>query len=438
MMQTVRIEEFGAHVGAPVRVCGWIHNKRSSGKLQFVIVRDGSGYAQAVVSKGAVAPEAWDALLGAGQESSLELEGTVRADARAPGGFEIDVSGVRVLQSVDDYPITPKEHGTDFLMDHRHLWLRSHAPARDRCASATSVVKAIRDYFDDQRLHRWWTRRSSRRPRARAPRRCSRCRLLRRGQGLPDAVRAALQRGDGAGVRQGLLLRADLPRREVEDPPPPDRVLDGGARDGVRGPRRRHGAGRGARLLRRRAGAARRARRSSKALERDVAKLEAVKAPFPRITYDEAVEAAAGEGRRRSQWGGDFGGADETLLAEAYDRPVMVHRYPAAVQGVLLAARPGPSPSAPVGVDVLAPEGYGEIIGGGQRVARPRPAAEARSHEHELPREAFDWYLDLRRFGSVPHAGFGMGVERVVAWICGLEHVRETIAFPRMLYRIYP
>jgi asparaginyl-tRNA synthetase len=431
-MKATRIEDFKAHAGEQVLVRGWLHNKRSSGKLQFLIVRDGSGYAQAVVSKAAVPSETWEALERAGQESSLEMEGRVREDKRAPGGFELDVVRATILQSVHDYPITPKEHGTAFLMEHRHLWLRSqrqHAIARVR----HTVVKAVRDYLDGQgyilvdtpiftpaacegtttlfgvpyfdegtayltqsgQLYNEATAAAHGRvycfgPTFRAEKSKTRRHLTEFWMVEPEIAFAHLD--DAIELAEGLVCYVVEQALETRKP-------------------------------------------ELEALERDTSKLAAVRKPFPRLHYADAMKLLHEKGSD-TPLGSDFGGTDETLIAESYDRPVVVHHFPAAIKAFYMAPDPE-RPEYSLSADVLAPEGYGEIVGGGERLADPELLLK-RIHEHDLPEEAFRWYIDLRRYGSVPHAGFGMGIERVVTWICGIDHLRETIAFPRMLYRIYP
>jgi asparaginyl-tRNA synthetase len=431
-LQTVRIGDFRAHAGEEVRVQGWVHNKRSSGKLQFLIVRDGSGYAQAVVSKAAVPGEVWEAAEKAGQESSLELVGKVREDKRAPGGYEIDVSGLSVVQAVHDYPITPKDHGTAFLMENRHLWLRSqrqHAVIRVRHA----VVKATRDYLDEQGFTLVDTPIFT-------PAACEgtttlfavpyfdegTAYLTQSGQLYNEATAAAhgkvycfgpTFRAEKSKTRRHLtefwMVEPEVAWARLEDAI----VL---AQDLVCAVVARVLETRGEEL---------------KALERDTAKLENVKPPFPRLHYDDAIKLIQSKGST-TQWGSDFGGTDETVIAEAYDRPVVVHRFPASIKAFYMAPDPE-RPELSLSADVLAPEGYGEIVGGGERLADGELLLK-RIHEHQLPEESFRWYLDLRKYGTVPHSGFGMGIERLVTWICGIEHLRETIAFPRMLYRIYP
>jgi asparaginyl-tRNA synthetase len=431
-MNTVRIVDFGAHVGEEVRVQGWLHNKRSSGKLQFLIVRDGSGFAQAVMAKAAVPPEAWAAGEAMGQESSLELRGKVKADARAPGGYEVEVTDLSVVHATHDFPITPKEHGTAFLMEHRHLWLRSqrqHAVIRVRHA----VVKAVRDFLDDSGFTLVDTPIFT-------PAACEgtttlfgvpyfdegTAYLTQSGQLYNEANAAA----HGKVYCFGPTFRAEKSKTRrhltefwmVEPEMAFAHLTDAitVAQDLICSVVQR--------VLETR-------KEELKTLERDVARLERIQAPFPWLHYDDAIKLIQSKGSE-TQWGSDFGGTDETVIAESYDRPVVVHRFPSAIKAFYM--EPDPErPELSLSADILAPEGYGEIVGGGERMSSADHLLR-RIHEHQLPEDAFRWYIDLRRFGSVPHAGFGMGIERVVTWICGLEHLRETIAFPRMLYRIYP
>jgi asparaginyl-tRNA synthetase len=431
-MDAVRIGEFQHHVDEEVVVRGWLHNKRSSGKLRFLTVRDGSGYTQAVVSKKAVPPETWEAVDGAGQESSLELLGRVRQDDRAPGGYEVDVSGVKVLDSVHEYPITPKDHGTAFLMENRHLWLRStrqHAIARVR----HTVIKATRDYLDDQGYILVDTPIFT-------PAACEgtttlfgvpyfdegTAYLTQSGQLYNEATAAA----HGKVYCFGPTFRAEKSKTRrhltefwMVEPEIAFAHLDD-AMDLAEG------------LVCAVVEAALKTRGPElEVLERDRSKLENVKRPFPRLHYDEAIELIRAKGSE-TKWGSDFGGTDETVIGEAHDKPVIVHRFPAATKAFYMAPDPE-RPELSLSADILAPEGYGEIVGGGERLADHEVLLQ-RIKEHDLPEEAFQWYLDLRKYGTFPHAGFGMGIERVITWICGIEHLRETIAFPRMLYRIYP
>jgi asparaginyl-tRNA synthetase len=431
-MNVVRISDFRNHVGQEVRVQGWLHNARSSGKLKFLIVRDGSGFAQAVMAKAAVPEAAWAAADAMGQESSLELTGRVKEDKRAPGGFEVDVTGLSTVQVAHDYPITPKDHGTAFLMENRHLWLRSprqHAVIRIRHA----VVKGVRDYLDDQGFTLVDTPIFT-------PAACEgtttlfgvpyfdegTAYLTQSGQLYNEANAAAhgkvycfgpTFRAEKSKTRRHLtefwMVEPEMAFAHLEDAV---KVAEGLIVSVIE----RVLASRGEEL---------------KVLERDVAKLGNVKSPFPWLHYDDAIKLIQAKGSQ-TPWGSDFGGTDETVIAEAYDRPVVVHRFPTAIKAFYM--EPDPErPELALSADILAPEGYGEIVGGGERMSSAEKLLQ-RIHEHNLPEEAFRWYIDLRKFGSVPHAGFGMGIERLVTWICGLEHLRETIAFPRMLYRIYP
>jgi asparaginyl-tRNA synthetase len=431
-MEAVRIEEFSDHVDEEVLVRGWLHNKRSGGKLRFLIVRDGSGYAQAVVSKEAVPPESWAAIDGAGQESSVEVTGRVRRDERAPGGYEIDVSAVSVLHGVHDYPITPKEHGTAFLLENRHLWLRStrqHAIARVR----HTVIKAIRDYLDEQGYLLVDTPIFT-------PAACEgtttlfgvpyfdegTAYLTQSGQLYNEATAAAhgkvycfgpTFRAEKSKTRRHLtefwMVEPEIAFAHLDD------AID--LAEGL------------VCAVVQRSLAAR--REELRVLERDVSRLENVTRPFPRLHYDDAIALIRSKGSQ-TEWGSDFGGTDETIIAEAHDKPVVVHHFPSQTKAFYMTPDPD-RPELSLSADILAPEGYGEIVGGGERLA-DHDLLLARIRDHGLPEEAFQWYLDLRKYGSFPHAGFGMGIERVVTWICGIEHLRETIAFPRMLYRIYP
>jgi asparaginyl-tRNA synthetase len=428
----VRISDFRNHVGKEIRLQGWLHNKRSSGKLQFLIVRDGSGFAQAVVAKAAVPETAWTVAEAMGQESSLELTGRVKEDKRAPGGFEVDVTGLSAVQIAHDYPITPKEHGTAFLMENRHLWLRSprqHAVIRVRHA----VVKGVRDYLDDQGFTLVDTPIFT-------PAACEgtttlfgvpyfdegTAYLTQSGQLYNEANAAAhgkvycfgpTFRAEKSKTRRHLtefwMVEPEMAFAHLEDAV---KVAEGLIVSVIE------------RVLETR-------KEELKVLERDVAKLGNVKSPFPWLHYDDAIKLIQTKGSE-TQWGSDFGGTDETVIAEAYDRPVVVHRFPTAIKAFYM--EPDPErPELALSADILAPEGYGEIVGGGERMSSAEKLVQ-RIHEHNLPEDAFRWYIDLRKYGSVPHAGFGMGIERLVTWVCGLEHLRETIAFPRMLYRIYP
>jgi asparaginyl-tRNA synthetase len=431
----VTVAEVGRHAGESVEIAGWLYNLRRGGKICFPQVRDGTGVLQCVAVKSELPEELFETLKNLTQESSLILRGKVRAEQRAPGGFELDVESAEIVQRVpesDPYPITPKDHGIDFLMDHRHLWLRSR---RQHAALAVrhEVIRGIRDYFDSHGFILVDTPIFT-------PSACEgtstlfevdyfddeKVYLTQSGQLYSEATCAAF----GKVYCFGPTFRAEKSKTRrhltefwMVEPEMAYATLEDVKRVGeelvvfVIG-----------RVLERR-------REELKALERDTSRLEAVKAPFHRMTYDEAVLKLQAKGSE-IQWGGDFGNADETLLTEDLDRPVMVDRYPASVKAFYFQPA-SDRPEVALGVDFIAPEGYGEIIGGGQRI-HDLDLLLKRLDEHHLPRAAFDWYIDLRKFGSVPHAGFGMGVERFVAWMCGLEHIRETIAFPRMLYRTHP
>jgi len=440
MSTTTTIAEIGKHEGQTVTIRGWLYNLRESGKLLFPQFRDGSGIIQGVVPKNAVPPEVFDAIKTLTQESSVIVEGKVRADKRAHGGYELDVANVQVVQRVPEnspYPITPKEHGTDFLMEHRHLWVRSQRQAAILRVRA-EIIKAARDFFDE----RGFTLTD---PPIITPAACEgtttlfpvdyfeeQAYLTQSGQLYVEATAMALGkvysfgptfRAEKSKTRRHLtefwMVEPEVAYAELDDVM---ELAEGMISFIVK------------RCLEKR-------RVDLQTIGRDISKLEKIEPPFPRISYDDAVKNlqeghAKGALESKFEWGGDLGSPDETYLSAQFDKPVMVHRYPAKVKAFYM--EPDPQrPELALCVDVLAPEGYGEIIGGSQRMASHELLLQ-RIHEHGLPEEAFKWYLDLRKFGSVPHGGFGMGIERAVAWICGLEHVRETIPFPRMLYRLYP
>ena len=434
------IAQIGAHEGQSVTIRGWLYNLRESGKLLFPQFRDGSGVIQGVVPKNAVPPEVFEAIKGLTQESSVIVEGKVRADKRAPGGYELDVSNVEVVQRVpeaDPYPITPKEHGVDFLMEHRHLWLRSQRQASILRVRA-EIIRATRDFFDTNGF-------TLTDPPILTPAACEgtstlfpvdyfeeQAYLTQSGQLYIEATAMALGKVYSFGPTfraEKSKTRSHLTEFWMVEP-----EVAYGTLDDVM----ELAEGLLIFLVKR---CLDRRRPDLETIGRNLAKLEKIDAPFPRITYDEAVtklQAGHAEGKleNKFEWGGDLGSPDETYLSSLYDLPVMVHRYPASVKAFYM--EPDPQrPELALCVDVLAPEGYGEIIGGSQRTASHDLLLQ-RIHEHNLPEEAFKWYLDLRKYGSVPHSGFGMGIERAVAWICGLEHVRETIPFPRMLHRLYP
>jgi asparaginyl-tRNA synthetase len=434
------IAKIGEYEGRSVTLQGWLYNLRESGKLLFPIFRDGSGTIQGIVPKAAVPPDVFDAIKGLTQESSVIVTGKVRADKRAPGGYELDVEGIEIVQRVPEdtpFPISLKEHGPDFLMEHRHLWIRTPRQAAILRIRA-EIIKAARDFFDD----RGFTLTD---PPILTPAACEgtstlfpveyfgdEAYLTQSGQLYIESTALAL----GKVYSFGPTFRAEKSktRRHLTEfwmVEPEVAYCD---LDGIMELAEQFLSFIVERVLTRRA-------IDLKVIQRDITKLETIKAPFPRLSYDEAVamlnEAhAKGLLENPFEYGNDFGSPDETYLSSQFDRPVMVHRYPASVKAFYMEPDPKNSKYA-LCVDVLAPEGYGEIIGGSQRIAS-YDLLKQRIEQHNLPLEAFQWYLDLRRYGSVPHSGFGMGIERAVAWICGLDHVRETIPFARTLNRIYP
>lgn len=430
-MPTMYVADAVQHVGEEVVIRGWLRSRRESGKLHFLIVRDGTGDIQAVVSKKAVGDEQFAISASLTQESSLIATGKLRADPRAPGGYELDVKRIEPIQIADPFPIQPKEHGTGFLMEHRHLWLRSsrqHAILRIR----HEIIRACRNFFDDRGFilvdSPIFT-----------PNACEgtttlfetdyfdeKAYLTQSGQLYSEATAAAFGkvycfgptfRAEKSKTRRHLM-EFWMVEPEVAFAELPDMMAL--AEEFLS-------------FIVQRVVAARRPELA--VLECDITRLERIVLPFPRITYHEAVELLQKKGNPIKA-GDDFGGDEETIISNEFDRPVIVHRYPTSMKAFYMQTDPA-DPSLALCMDVLAPEGYGEIIGGGQRI-HELDKLMTRLREHHLSEDAFRWYADLRRYGSVPHAGFGMGIERAVAWICGLEHVRETIPFPRMLYRLYP
>jgi asparaginyl-tRNA synthetase len=428
------IEHAGSHAGQAVTIQGWLYNMRESGKLLFPIFRDGTGLLQGVVSL-KEQPEVFTALKGLPQESSVVVTGVVRSEPRAPGGFEIGVTGIEIVQRVSDsspYPIQLKEHGVDFLLDRRHLWIRTPRQAailRIRaeaqraarnfmdaqgyaqtdapiftpaaCEGTTTLFEV--NYIDDQKAY-----------------------LTQSGQLYVEALAAALGkvytfgptfRAEKSKTRRHLtefwMLEPEAAYAHLEDM---IQLAEGLVSSVV-------------------LSVAKNRTRELALIERDVTALEKIVPPFPRITYDDAIKVLQKAGNP-AKWGDDFGGDEETIISKEFDRPVVIHRYPTAMKAFYMATDPA-RPELSLSFDMIAPEGYGEIIGGGERLADYDTLVE-RLRAHNLPEESFEWYLDLRRYGSVPHAGFGLGLERTVAWICGTEHIREVIPFPRMLYRVYP
>ena len=430
-MLHVYIADIAQHVGKQVTLKGWLHNQTDKGKLRFLLIRDGTGLIQAVVFQSNVSPEVFAATETLTQETSLILTGKVRQDDRAPGGFEVDATDVQLVHLAEPYPITPKEHGTTFLMENRHLWLRStrqHAILQIR----DEILKACRNFYDERGFVLVDTPIIT-------PAACEgtttlfqlqyfdqKGYLTQSGQLYSEATCMAFGRvyclgptfrAEKSKTRRHLtefwMVEPEVAWAELDDIMKlaedfvsyiVQRVLD-------------------------------KNKEELKRLERDTTLLAKVTPPFPRITYDEAFDILEKE-RTETPRGSDFGGKDETVLSQRYEKPVMVHHFPTNIKAFYMQPD-SDKPDLALCVDMLAPEGYGEIIGGSQRI-HDYDLLVKRIKEHNLPMEAFGWYLDLRRYGSVPHSGFGMGIERVVAWICGLEHIRETIPFPRMLYRLYP
>jgi asparaginyl-tRNA synthetase len=426
------IEDIAKHEGQAVTIKGWLVNRRSSGKIHFLQVRDGSGFIQAVVSKATVGDDAFRVADHLSQESAIIVTGTVRADKRAPGGFEIDATGVEVVGASTDFPITPKEHGVDYLMDRRHLWIRSHrqqAILRVR----HEVINAVRDYFNSRGFiladAPIFTPSASEGTTTLFPVQYfddATAYLTQSGQLYNEANAMALGRvycfgptfrAEKSKTRRHLtefwMVEPEMAYANLDDA---IALAEGLVVDII------------ARVLDRR-------KAELAVLERDTTKLASITAPFARITYDDAATLLKSKGMP-FEWGGDFGSPDETAISEHFNGPVAVTGFPSAIKAFYFKPMDG-RPDVSLSCDILAPEGYGEIVGGGQRL-EDHDLLLRRIEEHKLPREAFEWYLDLRRFGSVPHSGFGMGIERVVSWICGLEHLREAIPYPRMLYRIYP
>lgn len=427
----VYIEDLHKHVDQEVTVKGWVYNKRSSGKIQFVLVRDGTGLMQSVVLSNQVSPQVFDLAAQLTQESSIEVTGLVRAEPRAPGGHELTVTDLHVVQLSQEYPITPKEHGVEFLMDHRHLWLRSsrqHAILRIR----SEIIKASRNFFDDK----GFTLVDSPILTPAAVEGTTtlfetdyfedKAYLSQSGQLYAEAAAMSV----GKAYCFGPTFRAEKSktrRHLMEFWMIEPEVAYATSEDNMRLQEEYVSYVVQSVLATRRP--------ELQTLERDISKLEQVVAPFPRISYDEAISMLQANGSN-IEWGSDFGADDETYISSQFEKPVMVYNYPTKIKAFYMQPNPD-RPEVVLCNDMLAPEGYGEIIGGGQRIYEME-LLQQRIQEHGLPSEAYAWYVDLRRYGSVPHAGFGMGIERAVAWICGLHHVRETIPFPRLLNRLYP
>lgn len=432
-MTWVYIEDLPRHVGEEVTLRGWLYNRRSSGKVHFLLVRDGTGVCQCVASLADVGADAFAAADHLGQETSLEVTGTVRADKRAPGGFELSVKTIHQVAAAQDYPITPKDHGVAFLLDQRHLWIRSarqHAILRIR----SEVETACRDFFNERGFVLFDAP-------ILTPTSCEgttslfeldyfgerKAYLTQSGQLYAEAGALAF----GKVYTFGPTFRAEKSKTRrhltefwMVEPEVAFFTLDEDmqlAEDLVSFLVRR--------VLERRA-------TELKTLERDLAPLQrAAATPYPRISYDEALERLRAKGME-IKWGGDFGGDEETALSSEFETPVMIHRYPTQCKAFYMKQDPE-RPEVALCVDMIAPEGHGEIVGGGQR-EDDYETLHRKIVEHGLPIEPFNWYLDLRRYGSVPHAGFGMGIERMVGWLCGIHHIRECIPFPRMMERLEP
>ncbi len=427
----VYVRDLGLQVGGSATIKGWVYNRTDKGRLRFLLIRDGTGIVQAVVFAGNVSETVFSAADSLTQESSVEVTGTVRADARAPGGFELDVADLRIVHEAEPYPIAPKEHGTSFLMEHRHLWIRStrqHAVLRIR----SEIIRAARDYLDNNGFTLVDTP-------ILTPAACEgttslfeleyfgqQAYLSQSGQLYNEATCAAL----GKTYCFGPTFRAEKSktRRHLMEFWMVEPEVAFADLDDLMELTEEYVSYIVGQVLHNRS-------LELETLQRDTAALSKVCPPFPRISYGEAFDILEREGTTTPR-GSDFGAADETLISETFEKPVIVHRYPGEVKAFYMQPDPEDA-SLAMCMDMLAPEGYGEIVGGSQRV-HDLELLEERLQQHQLPEDAFRWYVDLRRYGSVPHSGFGMGIERVVAWICGLKHIRETIPFPRMLHRIYP
>lgn len=429
-MKTV-IRQVNQHVGQTVTIGAWINNKRSSGKIQFLQLRDGTGYIQGVVVKSEVSEQVWDDAKSLTQESSLYVTGVIREEPRSPSGYEMNVTGIEILHLTENYPITPKEHGVDFLMDHRHLWLRT-PKQRAIMVIRAEIIRAVQEYFDmngftlvdppiltptsaEGTTNLFHTKYFD-----------EDAYLTQSGQLYMEAAAMALGkvysfgptfRAEKSKTRRHLIefwmIEPEMAFTNHEESLNVQEQFISHVVQSV----------------------VKNCRQELEAVGRDISKLEGIQAPFPRITYDEAIDFLKSEGHEIS-WGEDFGAPHETAIAEKYDKPVFITHYPASIKAFYM--KPDPNrPEVVLCADMIAPEGYGEIIGGSQRIDDPELLAE-RFHEHHLSMETYQWYMDLRTYGTVPHSGFGLGLERTVAWICGLDHVRETIPFPRTLYRLYP
>jgi asparaginyl-tRNA synthetase len=431
MRQRYYIGDIGVHDGSEVTLEGWLAGRRSSGSILFLQLRDGTGFIQCIVGKGDVDDPMFDELAVLPMESSLRLKGVVRSDARAPGGHELSVNGAEIVSVAGEYPITRKEHGVPFLMDHRHLWIRSSRQFAILRIRATTI-RAAKHYFDSRGYLELDTP-------ILTPTACEGTTTLfetsyfdesaylsQSGQLYNEATAMAFGRvycfcpafrAEKSKTRRHLIefwqIEPEIAYADLDD------IMDIQEE-----------------LVEEMVGTVLSERAEElKILERDTEPLERVKAPFPRVTYTEAVEMLKAAGHP-FEWGGDFGAEDETVLSSQFDRPALINRYPREVKPFYMENDPEDG-RVTLSVDMLAPEGYGDIVGGGQRMMDAE-TLEGRMREEGVPIDDYQWYLDLRRYGSVPHGGFGLGIERFVTWICGLPHIRESIPFPRMLYRMRP
>lgn len=431
-METIRISDIKNYEGKEVEIRGWLYNRRSSGKIKFLIIRDGTGFIQGILIKNEMDEKIFDEVENINYESSIKISGVVKEEKRVPLGYEVLVKNIEVVgTAADNYPISLKEHGVGYLMDYRHLWLRSprqNAILRIRA----EIIKSIRDFLDMNGFILMDTP-------ILTPAACEgtttlfeteyfddKAYLAQSGQLYNEATAAAFGkvycfgptfRAEKSKTRRHLMefwmVEPEAAYVELEEN---NEIQENMIAYIVK------------QVLEKK-------KNELKLLERDISKLELIKVPFPRISYDEAIDILKHNGSK-IEWGDDFGGEDETILSQKYEKPVFVLRYPIKCKAFYM--KPDAQrPEVALCADLLASEGYGEIIGGGQRIDDYN-LLEKRIKEHNLPRESYEWYLDLRKYGSVPHSGFGLGIERTVSWICGLSHIRETIPFPRMLNKIYP
>lgn len=425
------IRQVNEHVGETVVIGSWLNNKRSSGKIQFLQLRDGTGYIQGVVVKSEVSEEVWEKAKSLTHESSMYVTGVIREEPRSHSGYEMTVTDIEIIQITESYPITPKEHGVDFLMDHRHLWLRS-PKQRAIMVIRAGIIRAVQEFFHTNGFTKMD-------PPILTPTSAEGTTnlfhtkyfdedayLTQSGQLYMEAAAMALGRvysfgptfrAEKSKTRRHLIefwmIEPEMAFTDHEESLVVQENFVSHIVQSV----------------------LKNCRHELETLDRDISKLENIKAPFPRISYDEAIEYLHTQGFD-IPWGEDFGAPHETAIAERYDKPVFITNYPTGIKAFYM--KPDPNrPEVVLCADMIAPEGYGEIIGGSQRIDDPE-LMEERFKEHNLSPETYQWYMDLRKYGSVPHSGFGLGLERTVAWICGIEHVRETIPFPRMLYRLYP